>query len=250
MATIRRVTRAEIEKLMQEVQPGFYKAELLPGLMDGIETYKCRLTEGAECKLESYEKKGVALFFISGTGMITEGKASFQVKERAVFCPEIHGEEYSIKAVSDMEFLLLIQEMSEEDFKHYEMYHIVLPWFNTASNWHLYTEGFRNEELKSFACLHQYYVSRMSLGEVVGPGNAKLEPHKHPELFQWFYGLPGTDSFLFSAGDEAEDVEEGDWLCIPNETYHIVSPKKDNDYVDYVWFEVVVPGLEMCPYFY
>lgn len=46
------------------------------------------------------------------------------------------------------------------------------------------------------------------------------------------------------------DVEEGDWICIPNETYHIVSPKKDNDYVDYVWFEVVVPGLEMCPYFY
>jgi len=248
--TIRHVRRAEIERMMKEVQPGFYQAELLPDSMEGVETYKCRLKKGFSCQLKSYEKKAVSLFFISGTGSITEGEASFDVKERAVFCPEINGADYRIQAEGDMEFLLLVQEMSEEDFKHFEMYHIVLPWFNTAKHWHLYTEGFRNEALKSYACLHQYYVSRMSLGEVVGPGNAKLEPHKHPELFQWFYGLPGTDPFLFQAGDETTDVEEGDWICIPNETYHIVSPKKDNDFVDYVWFEVVVPGLEMCPYFY
>lgn len=250
MATIRHVKRAETEARMQETQPGFYQAEMLADSMSGVETYKCRLKAGADCRLESYEKKCVSLFFISGTGNIKEGDAFFEVTERAVFCPEINGADYEIKAESDMEFLLLVQEMSEDDFKHYEMYHIVLPWFNTAGNWHLYTEGFRNEALKSFACLHQYYVSRMSLGEVVGPGSAKLEPHKHPELYQWFYGLPGTDPFLFRAEEESVDVEEGDWICIPNETYHIVSPKKDNDYVDYVWFEVVVSGLEMCPYFY
>jgi mannose-6-phosphate isomerase-like protein (cupin superfamily) len=250
MAEIRHVKRAAIEAMMKETQPGFYQAEMLPGAMEGVETYKCRLLKGAGCKLESYKKKGVSLFFIGGNGQVFQGDVSFEITERAVFCPDINGVDYRIQAESDMEFLLLIQAMSQEDLKHYEMYHIVLPWFNTAKQWHLYTEGFRNEDLKSFACLHQYYVSRMSLGEVVGPGNAKLEPHKHPELFQWFYGLPGTDPFLFHAGDETVDVEEGDWICIPNETYHIVSPKKDKDYVDYVWFEVVVPGLEMCPYFY
>lgn len=250
MTTIRYVKHAQIEAGMKESQRGFFKTELLPGSMSGVETYKCRLLEGALCRLESYERKGVSVFFINGTGTVTEGKKSFEVTERAVFCPELSGEDYEISAKSDMEFLLFIQEMSEEDLRHYEMYHIVLPWFNTASNWHLYTEGFRNEDLKSYACLHQYYVSRMSLGEVVGPGNVKLEPHKHPELFQWFYGLPGTDPFLFQAGEETVDVEEGDWICIPNETWHIVSPKKDKDHIDYVWFEVVVPGLEMCPYFY
>lgn len=250
MATIRHVKRAEIEALMQETQPGFWQAELLPGSMDGVWTFKCRLEKGAVCELESYEKRGVSVFFIKGNGTVREGDANFSVTEQAVFCPEIGGADYQVKADSAMEFLLFIQEMSEEDFRHFEMYHIVLPWFNSAKNWHLYTEGFRNEALKSYACLHQYYVSRMSLGVVVGPGSAKLKPHKHPELFQWFYGLPGTDPFLFKAGDEAADVDEGDWICIPNETYHIVSPKKDDDFVDYVWFEVVVPGLEMCPYFY
>ena len=250
MTTIHHMKRDEIEAAMKEVQPGFYQADLLPGSMAGVETYKCRLKAGALCRLKSWEDKAAAVFFISGKGSVSEGDAFFAVTERAVFCPEIGGSDYVIQAAQEMEFVLFVQEMSEEDKKHYDMYHIVLPWFNTAANWHLYTEGFRNEALKSYACLHQYYVSRMSLGEVVGPGNAKLDPHKHPELFQWFYGLPGTDPFLFQAGEETTDVEEGDWICIPNETWHIVSPKKDNDFVDYVWFEVVVPGLEMCPYFY
>jgi len=90
----------------------------------------------------------------------------------------------------------------------------------------------------------------MSIGEVVGSGNAKLDPHKHPELFQWFYGLPGTDPFLFKAEGDEINVKEGDWICIPNEVFHIVSPKNDNAHIDYVWFEVVVQGREMCPYFY
>lgn len=127
MATIRHMKRDEIERLMQEMQPGFYQAELIPDSMEGVETYKCRLEAGAACQLPSYERKGVAIFFIGGTGTVTEGKAAFAVTERAVFCPEIGGQEYEIRAESRMEFLLLIQEMSEEDRKHYEMYHIVLP---------------------------------------------------------------------------------------------------------------------------
>jgi mannose-6-phosphate isomerase-like protein (cupin superfamily) len=149
-----------------------------------------------------------------------------------------------------MEYLEFIQEFTENDKKHFEMYHIILPWFNSFSDWHLYTEGFRAEELRTYAILHQYYLGRMSLGEVVGPAEARLEPHTHPELYQWFYGLPGTDPFLFKAEEEEITVNEGDWICIPNRVSHIVSPKKTGDHIDYVWFEMVVSGKEMCPYFY
>ena len=58
MAEIRHVKRAAIEAMMKETQPGFYQAEMLPGAMEGVETYKCRLLKGAGCKLESYKKKG------------------------------------------------------------------------------------------------------------------------------------------------------------------------------------------------
>ena len=250
MSTIQYVKKDVIQKNMKEVVPGFFKSDMLPGRMEGIETYKCDMKQGGTYRVETKDRKAVAVFFVKGIGCITANGKVFAVQERAVFCPRIEDGFFEITVAQDMEMLMFVQAMSQEDVDHYNMYHIVLPWFNTAANWHLYTEGFRNEALHSYACLHQYYVSRMSLGEVVGPGNAKLEPHKHPELFQWFYGLPGTDPFYFSANNEAIDVEEGDWICIPNETPHIVSPKKDVDFVDYVWFEVVVPGLEMCPYFY
>lgn len=242
--------KADIQKSMKSVCDGYRKSNLLPGIMDGISTYKCELDAGKKYFLESYADSAISIFFISGIGTITANGKEFSLTERAVFCPRLEVGTFEITAETNIEFLMFIQKMSEEDFAHYNMYHIVLPWFNSFKNWHLYTEGFRNEALHSYACLHQYYVSRMSIGEVVGPGSAKLDYHKHPELFQWFYGLPGTDPFLFSTDDDAIDVEEGDWICIPNEINHIVSPKKDNDYIDYVWFEVVVPGLEMCPYFY
>ena len=216
MNVISYVKREDI--LFHRVSEGYCRGEMLPGAMEGIFTNKCRIEAGA--------------------------------RVWCLFCPDFDHEEYSIEADTEMEYLELSQRMSEEDWKHHEMYHIVLPWFHTHSNWHLYIEGFRASELKSYAVLHQYYVSRMSLGEVTGPGEARLEPHTHPELYQWFYGLPGTDPFLFKAQDEEVEVREGDWICIPNEVAHIVSPMKSGDYIDYVWFEVVVPGKEMCPYFY
>ena len=55
---------------------------------------------------------------------------------------------------------------------------------------------------------------------------------------------------LFSRPRMTRLSEGGRLDCIPNEVYHIVSPKKSGDYIDYVWFEMVVPGKEMCPYFY
>ena len=238
------------DMVMTEAGEGYSRCEMLPGSMEGVTASKCEIKAGCTIRPKLYENKAAALFIFKGTGSIRAGEKTFEIKERCLFCPNFANEAYEITADTDMEYLELLQEMTEEDWKHFEMYHIVLPWFNTFSNWHLYTEGFRGDELKSYAILHQYYVSRMSLGEVVGPGEAKLEPHKHPELYQWFYGLPGTDPFIFKAQDDEIEVKEGDWICIPNEVYHIVSPKKSGDYIDYVWFEMVVPGKEMCPYFY
>lgn len=248
MDYITHVKKQSIE--MKELTKGYFKGEMLPGSMPGVTTNRCTLKAGMQAEPERYANKAVSIFVFSGIGKIKTTKKTFRIVERCLFCPDFDNHSYQIEADSDIEYLELIQDMTNEDWKHYEMYHIVLPWFNSFSNWHLYTEGFRDEELKSYAILHQYYVSRMSLGEVVGPGEAKLEPHIHPELYQWFYGLPETDTFIFKAGEEMVEVEPGDWICIPNNVSHIVSPKKTGDFIDYVWFEMVVPGKEMCPYFY
>ena len=63
MTTIHHMKRDEIEAAMKEVQPGFYQADLLPGSMAGVETYKCRLKAGALCRLKSWEDKAAAVFF-------------------------------------------------------------------------------------------------------------------------------------------------------------------------------------------
>ncbi len=233
-----------------KIAEGVHQGEMLPEVMKGVYTSKFMVQAGTSAVPKRYSDRAVSLFIYKGTGAIISGDKTFEIEERCLFCPDFDNEIYTIEADTDIEYLELSQEMSEEDWKHHEMYHIVLPWFNTFSNWHLYIEGFRDSELKSYAVLHQYYLSRMSLGEVKGPGEVRLEPHVHPELYQWFYGLPGTDPFLFKAENEQIEVREGDWICIPNQVPHIVSPMKAGDHIDYVWFEVVVPGKEICPYYY
>lgn len=236
-------------RMVQE-SDGIIRGEMLQGAMDGVYTNRCVVEAGKTVEPKRFKNRAVSLFIFDGTGKILAGDKTFAITEKCLFCPDFDNEVYKIQADTEIQYLELSQEMRSEDWKHFEMYHIVLPWFNTKSNWHLYIEGFRASELKSFAILHQYYVGRMSLGEVVGPGEARLEPHTHPELYQWFYGLPGTDPFIFKAQDEEIEVREGDWICIPNQIPHIVSPIKTGDFVDYVWFEMVVPGREMCPYYY
>lgn len=248
MSVISYMKRENID--MVPISDGFFRGEMLSGAMEGVSTSKCVVKEGHTVQPEQYKDRAVSLFIYQGTGRIYSGDKTFEITEKCLFCPDFDNEAYTIQADTEIQYLELTQKMTEEDWKHFEMYHIVLPWFNTKSNWHLYIEGFRASELKSFAILHQYYVSRMSLGEVVGPGEARLEPHTHPELYQWFYGLPGTDPFIFKAENDEIEVREGDWICIPNHVPHIVSPMKTGDYIDYVWFEMVVPGKEMCPYFY
>ena len=55
------------------------------------------------------------------------------------------------------------------------------------------------------------------------------------------YGMPGT-KFLYKAGDEEIELSEGDFAFIPVDIDHAIEIK-ENENVNYVWFEIAVPEL-------
>ena len=53
--------------------------------------------------------------------------------------------------------------------------------------------------------------------------------------------MPGT-KFLYKAGDEKIELSEGDFAFIPVDIDHAIEIK-ENENVNYVWFEIAVPEL-------
>lgn len=81
----------------------------------------------------------------------------------------------------------------------------------------------------------------MTMGAIIGKGPNKADPHRHEDLYQWYYGMPGT-KFIYRAGDEEMELSEGDFAFIPINIDHAIEIK-ENENVNYVWFEIAVPEL-------
>lgn len=226
---------------MQTLAPGYARGEMLPGQMEGVTTYRCLLKAGTKVYPERLADAYQVFFFCRGTGYLVTDSAAFVVESQALFAPKMEKERYYFLAESDMEYLQLIASMNQADKERYQKYHAYLPFFSPSKSWVRYVEGFRGEELKTYSALKWGDLGTVTMGVVRGPGDARVEPHSHDMVYQWFYALEGS-SFRFAAGEEEIGVEEGDWLCIQNRVPHVVKAEP-KDLVHYVWYEVAAPEL-------
>lgn len=222
---------------------GIRRAEMLPGMVDGVFTYKCQIEAGTVVELETYGDRTQIYYFTRGEGFIvTPGKA-FNIEEPSLFIPNMDLEKNVLHAVTDMEFLQLVCVMLPEDKERFEKWHISLPRFNPISSCIQYIEGFRPEAIKAYSILDTDFLTRMTMGAIIGKGPNAAEPHSHHNLYQWYYGMPGTRFTYRAAGEEIE-LGEGDWAFIPVNIEHAIEIK-ENEMVNYVWFEIELTKAEL-----
>ena len=105
------------------------------------------------------------------------------------------------------------------------------------------SEGFRPEGIKALSILDTHFLTRMTMGAIIGKGPNKAAPHSHDNLYQWYYGMPGT-KFIYRAADEEIELHEGDWAFIPTDIEHAIEIKEDEN-VNYVWFEIELTKAEL-----
>lgn len=221
------------------LQSGIERAEMLPGRVDGVHTYKCRVKAGQDVELETFSETTTLYYFTRGQGYVTTATKAFNVVEPSLFVPELTPAKQHLHAVTDMEFLQLTCEMLPEDKELWSHWHIKLPYFLPVSNCIEYTEGFRPEAIHAYSILDRHWVTRMTMGAVIGQGPNKADPHQHDNLYQWYYGMPGT-KFIYTAGDEHITLSDGDFAFIPTHVQHAIEIEPGEN-VNYVWFEIEVP---------
>ena len=76
----------------------------------------------------------------------------------------------------------------------------------------------------------------MTMGAIIGQGPNEAAPHSHDNLYQWYYGMPGTE-FIYCAGNEKITLHEGDFAFIPTKIQHAIQIMEGAS-VNYVWFEI------------
>lgn len=234
MSKIQAVKREELE--MKQVEPGLEKGWMLPDMLEGVETIKCRQAAGSKVTPQLYSSKIQIFFFTRGTGYIGTKKEAYNVTEVAVYIPMQDTEEFFIQAGTDMEYLHFIVEMNEFDHTEFNKVRVVLPYFCLLSNCVQYYEGFKGPSVKSYTIVEHDNLARISMGVVTGEGPDDVGEHVHDTLQQWYYGLDGG-KFSFSAGGDSVQMEEGDFSCIPPQTPHSVHSSA-GEKINYVWFEM------------
>lgn len=222
---------------------GIERAEMLPDRVAGVHTYKCRVKAGQTVELETFAETTTLYFFTAGKGYVTTKAKAFNIAEPSLFVPELSPASQRLHAATDMEFLQLTCDMIDEDKELWSHWHIKLPYFLAVSNCIEYTESFRPEAIHSYSILDSHWVTRMTMGAVIGEGPNKAEPHEHHNLYQWYYGMPGT-KFTYTAGDETIVLQEGDFAFIPTNILHAIEIDP-GETVNYVWFEIEVPKAEL-----
>lgn len=224
------------EMVFEELGNGIRRAEMLPGMVEGVNTWKCQVKAGCVVNLETFGNRTQIYYFTRGEGFIvTPGKA-FNIEEPSVFIPNMDCETNELHAVTDMEFLQLACTMLPEDYEKFNNWHITLPRFSPVSQSIQYIEGFRPEGIKAYSILDTDFLTRMTMGAIIGKGPNAAKPHSHHNLYQWYYGMPGT-RFLYRAAGEEIELHEGDWAFIPTDIEHAIEVG-EGEYVNYVWFEI------------
>lgn len=227
------------DMVFEKMPNGVSRAEMLPGMVEGVHTYKCQVKAGDVVELEVFSDITQLLYFTEGEGYVTTAKKAFNITEPSLFIPNMDKESNMLHAVTDMEFLQLTCQMLPEDHEQWEHWHIALPRFCPISGCIEYVEGFRPEDIHAYSILDTHFITRMTMGAIIGQGPNKAEPHSHNNLYQWYYGMKGT-KFIYRAADEEIELSHGDWAFIPINIEHSIEIK-EGEQVNYVWFEIEVP---------
>ena len=236
MPTISNVKRNDIPML--PAGEGCQRGLMLPGMMEGVETYKCHQAAGSRIIPQRFHDRIQIFFFTKGSGYIGTAKEALNITEVAVFIPMLDEEAFFIQAGTDLEYLNLIVTMNEYDHMRFNKVRMVLPRFYLLKDCRQYYEGFKGPSVKSYTIVEPDLLARISMGVVFSEGAepATVGEHAHANLMQWYYGLDGC-RFTFMAEGEKILVEDGDFNCIPMQAKHAVM-SAPGERINYVWFEM------------
>jgi hypothetical protein len=224
-----------------KVVNGYGEVEWLAGTHKLVRGYKCILEKGHTVSPKIYKDKTVVFIFSQGTGYITSPSRAYNIDQLSFFVPNFDTEAYSIYAVTDMEYMMVVTDMLQSDIDGFENTHMVLPSFKTVADCEPYAQSCKGPNTKSWSVLISGHLARVLMGIVKAEGEGTIEKG-HPAVDQWNYTLPGSD-FELTVDGETIHHGESEWSFVPAGLDHSLTAKPGKT-VYYIWFEHKTAEIE------
>ncbi len=224
-----------------ELKNGYGEVAWIHDVHPLVHGYKCVLKAGHEVTPKTYKDKTVVYIFSVGKGYIRNSQRADNIEGVCFYVPDFDKDTYTIHAAEDMEYMMILVDMVESDFKGYEDTHMILPTFKKLYDCEEYTQSCKGPHTHSWSIIHKGNLARVLIGVVKSDGaNEGTFEKGHPSVDQWNYCLPGAD-FELTVGDETIHTEEGDWSYVKAGIDHQLTGK----HVFYVWFEHMTSELKV-----
>ena len=230
-----------------QFENGLAQTEILAGCSEDFRIFRCVLIKGDVWKTELFSITDKIQFFafISASGYVLTTDRSYNIDDRAVFCPdfdkdpgiEIHA------GAEDLEFYRYIGVMNDWDIRRFKLQHIVLPRFRLFKDGVRYTEGFTGDagsNLRSHLLLEGRQLGRYSMGYNVGEGPSFVGTHTHDVVEQWYFVLQDS-SFTYTADQGDVEMEAYDVSYTDRGVPHGSKARADQK-INYFWVELATEG--------
>ena len=228
-------------------ETGFSCTEVNPGASPCMKVYKCVLKSHHTWKPElySYGDKTQFFAFLTASGYVTTEDQAWNITDYAAFIPDYDKNDITIHAgLTDLEFYRYVGEMDPRyDVEKMNDYMTRLPYFCLFKDGVEYTEGHTTgvgSTVRTLSVIHHRQMGRYSLGWVVGKGPTHVGEHRHPDLDQWYFILPGG-VMTYRAGGDSVHVEGGDVTYTKMNTPHSSYALEGESY-NYFWVETALEG--------
>lgn len=221
----------------------FARKLLLPGEIEGVETFYVVLGIGREQVYKPEENKLSMLLFLGGEGIVSQDDAEIPVGEPGLFVSGLF-REFSIKAgEKSLSYLEIVLDLTDQDILELHKNRARFPYHVLYSQCSKYSESIKSDRTISRMILPEDIVPRVCIGTVETSGVDEVASHTHPMLEQFFLGLKGNDVSVFADSDEI-GFRENELLHIPLGSDHGVRVK-EGKILHYLWVDIFSERKEM-----
>lgn len=173
-------------------------------------------------------ERAVRILFLCGGKAETD---AYVLEERAVYIGDPQ-KALSLKAAADSTVLEILRYTETCEMQN-DCYPYVLQ-YNDAPT---YTEDCKSLKTTSRMLIPPRVVPRFAMGSVQTAGEDLIAPHRHPDVDQYFYGLPENNCILLV--DDREQPFGNELLHIPLASEHGVKLESHHT-CHYLWMDLLL----------